>query len=152
MLEKYNATFVVKDEVLKIISLDDASDVKWFVTNVYNVGDLVAPKTSGGGGFGQGQGGGGFGGGQGGGGFGGGGQGGGGFGGGGGGGMFCVQDEKQVSLVTDNTDSKVAEIDRKPQAIVLADINDPQIAWSNYFSETFANQADVRATARKLMK
>jgi hypothetical protein len=154
MLEKYNATFVVKDEVLKIISLDDASDVKWFVTNVYNVGDLVAPKTSGGGGFGQGGGGGqgGFGGGQGGGGFGGGGQGGGGFGGGGGGGMFCVQDEKQVSLVTDKTDSKVAEIDRKPQAIVLADINDPQIAWSNYFSETFANPADVRATARKLMK
>ena len=154
MLEKYNATFVVKDEVLKIISLDDASDVKWFVTNVYNVGDLVAPKTSGGGGFGQGQGGGGFGGGgQGGGGFGGGGQGGGGFGGGGGGGgMFCVQDENQVNLVTDSTDSKAASIDRKPQAIVLTDINNPQIAWSNYFSETFANQADVRATARKLMK
>ncbi len=145
MLEKYNATFVVKDEVLKIISLDDAEDVKWFVTNVYNVGDLVAPKTSGGGGFGGG--GGGFGGGQGGGqgGFGG---GGGNFGGGGGGGMFCVQDTEKVSLVTD----KPVSVDRKPQVIVLADINDPQIAWSNYFGETFANQADVRATARKLMK
>ncbi len=124
MLEKYNATFVVKDEVLKIISLDDAEDVKWFVTNVYNVGDLVAPKTSGGGGFG-----------------------GGGFG-GGGGGMFCIQDTEKVSLVTD----KPASVDRKPQAIVLTDINDPTIAWSNYFGETFANQADVRATAKKLMK
>ena len=149
MLEKYNATFVVKDEVLKIISLDDAEDVKWFVTNVYNVGDLVAPKTSFGGmgGMGGGFGGGGMGGG----GFGGGGMGGGGMGMGGGGmggGMFCVQDTEKVSLVTE----KAAEVDRKPQAIVLTDINNPQIAWSNYFSETFANQADVRATAKKLMK
>ena len=42
MLETKNATFVVQDEVLKIISIDDAEDVKWFTTNVYNVGDLVA--------------------------------------------------------------------------------------------------------------
>ena len=133
MLEKYNATFVVKDEVLKIISLDDAEDVKWFVTNVYNVGDLVAPKTSRGGMMG------GMGGGMGGGGMGGGGM---------GGGMFCVQDTEKISIVTD----KPAAMDRKPQAIVLADLHDPQIAWSNYFSETFANQADVRMTAKKLMK
>ncbi len=153
MLEKKNATYVVKDEVLKIISLDDAEDVKWFVTNVYNVGDLVAPRQSrGGGGGGFGGGGGGFGGGGG--GFGGGGggfggQGGGGF--GGGGGVFCVQ-ESQVSLKPDSTDRVSAPSGKKPQAIELAENGDIQVAWSNYFSETFADPADVRATARKLMK
>ena len=150
MLEKYNATFVVKDEVLKIISLDDAQDVKWFVTNVYNVGDLVAPRQSfgggglgGGGGGGFGGGGGGFGGGQGGGGFGGGGQ--------GGGGVFCVQ-ENQVSLKVDSNDRAPVTANKKPQVIELADNGDVQVAWNNYFSETFADPADVRATARKLMK
>lgn len=150
MLEKYNATFVVKDEVLKIISLDDAEDVKWFVTNVYNVGDLVAPRQSfggggfGGGGGGFGGGGGGFGGGQGGGGF-----GGGGFGGAGGGGAFCIQ-ESQVSIKPDTAKDNASA--RRPKAIELNDSVDPQTAWKEFFSETFADPADVRATARKLMK
>ena len=150
MLDKYNATYVVKDEVLKIISLDDASDVKWFVTNIYNVGDLVAPRQSFGGG---GLGGGGFGGGGlGGGGLGGGGFGGGGLGGGGlGGGQFCVQESK-VSLNTTFADRAPDRSDDKPQVIELAENDNAQIAWTNYFQETFADPADVRATARKLMK
>ena len=76
LLAENNATFVVKDEVLQVISLDEASDQKWFTTDVYNVADLVAPRQNrGGGGLGGQQGG--QGGGFGGGGFGGGGAGGG---------------------------------------------------------------------------
>ncbi|MDG1874388.1 MAG: VWA domain-containing protein [Mariniblastus sp.] len=149
MLETKNATFVVQDEVLKIISLDDAEDIQWFVTNVYNVGDLVAPRQpvqgGGGGGFGGGQGG-GFGG-QGGGGFGGG-QGGGGFGGGqggaGGAGLFCVQESK-ISL---NFSDK--GVSKKPQVINLSE-GQPIVAWSTYFENNFADPAEVRLTARKLM-
>ena len=150
MLEAKNATFVVQDEVLKIISLDDAEDVKWFVTNVYNVGDLVAPRApvpSFGGGLGGG--GGGFGGG--------GGRGGGGFGGGGGGvgggGQFCVQ-ESRVSLRYNNDPKETAvekPVAKKPKSLNLTD-GQPNVAWSVYFRENFANPADVRLTVRKLMK
>ena len=93
ILSEYNLTYVVKDEVLKITSKDEADKV--LVTKVYPVGDLVMPidvlgngGSSGGaqsGGFGGGGGGGGIGGGGGGGGFGG--------GGGGGGGIFNVPDD-----------------------------------------------------------
>ena len=149
MLKQKNATFVVKDEVLQIISLDDAEDAKWFVTNVYNVGDLVAPRQNFGGG-GIGGGGGGFGGGQGGGGFGGGG-GGGLQGGGGGGGLFCIQ-ESPVSLKLGSTDKAPAKPIANPKAINLGENNIPLVDWSNYFSDNFAAPADVRITARKLMK
>ena len=148
MLAKKNATYVVKDEVLKIISLDDADDIAYFTTNVYNVGDLVAPRqsTGGGGGFG---GGGNQGGGQGGGGFGGGGQGGGGRGGGGGGGVFCIQ-ESQVNLkMAPATEKKTP---RKPKVIELGEYENAQVAWDSYFADTFADPADVRISARKLMK
>ncbi|MEZ6096619.1 MAG: VWA domain-containing protein [Pirellulaceae bacterium] len=98
MLDKHNATFIVKDEVLLVISKDVAGDPEYFVRNIYSVGDLIAPRRNPGAGFGGlggGRGGGGFGGGGG--GFGGGGGGfgggGGGLGGGGGGGLFCIQDE-----------------------------------------------------------
>ncbi|MCH2183835.1 MAG: VWA domain-containing protein, partial [Mariniblastus sp.] len=63
MLKEKNATFIVRDETLQIISLDVASDPEYFVTNVYNVGDLVAPRTNFGGMMGGGMGGGGMGGG-----------------------------------------------------------------------------------------
>ena len=145
MLADHNATFVVQDEVLKIISLDDAEDAQWFVTNVYNVGDLVAPRAPVPSGFGGG-GGGGFGGGGG--GFGGGGQGGGGF----GGGQFCVQ-ESRVSLskyTNDQAKAKKPEI-RKPKTVNLID-GRPNAAWSVYFQENYADPVDVRQTARKLMK
>jgi len=150
MLEQKNATFVVQDEVLKIISLDDAEDIRWFVTNVYNVGDLVAPRQGipsgggGGGGFGGGgQQGGGFGGGGG--GFGGGGQQ------GGGGGVFCVQESK-INVQYKGADETSKAAPRKaPKLINLTDYN-PTIAWPDYFAKTFADPADVRYTARKLMK
>lgn len=107
LLAQHNATFIVRDEVLRIISKDVAEDPEFFVTNIYNVGDLVAPRQNFGGGLGGGGGGGGlggFGGGQGGGGLGG---GGGGFGGGGGGlgglggGAFCIQDAQPVATVAE---------------------------------------------------
>ncbi|MFM7740259.1 MAG: hypothetical protein ACKO9H_12710, partial [Planctomycetota bacterium] len=44
LLKKYNATYIVRDEVLLIISQEAASDPAYFVTNIYNVGDLVAPR------------------------------------------------------------------------------------------------------------
>jgi hypothetical protein len=149
MLDNFNSTFIVRDEVLRIISKDVAGDPEFFVTNVYNVGDLVAPRQSfGGGGFGGGGGG-----------FGGGGQQGGGFGGGGGGfgrggggnggggGVFCIQDndagEYQVSTPTKNV---------RGQFINLNSTESPAVAWSEYFARTHANPADVRETARQLMK
>nr|ABX10569.1 hypothetical secreted protein [uncultured planctomycete 5H12] len=46
MLKEKNATFIVRDETLQIISLDVASDPEYFVTNVYNVGDLIAPRSN----------------------------------------------------------------------------------------------------------
>ena len=44
MLRDYNATYIVRDEVLRIISLSNVSDPENLVTDVYNVGDLVAPR------------------------------------------------------------------------------------------------------------
>ena len=117
MLKEKNATFIVRDETLQIISLDVASDPEYFVTNVYNVGDLVAPRSNFGGqsfgGGGSGMGGGGMGGG----GMGGGGMGGGGMGSGGmGGGMFCIQDELKTSAPAAPS-KKENKTSRRPQPI-----------------------------------
>ena len=143
MLAERNATFVVKDEVLMIISKDDEYAEEYTAPpNVYNVGDLVAPRFNPGGGIGGG-GGGGLGGGQGG---GGGGQQGGGGGGRGGGGVFCVQESGQVSLNLGAGTSKPATGNKKPVVIK------PATTWTEHFANTFADPADVRATARELMK
>ena len=161
VLKQKNATFIVKDEVLLIISVDDAADPKFLVTNVYNVGDLVAPRANRGGGMGGmggGMGGGVGGGGMGGGGMGGGGMGGGGMGGGGmgGGGMFCVQETAVLKLGTPNsnslTGSNVAKTSTRPKRISLAENVDPAQGWSQYFAGTFANSADVRETVRQLIE
>ena len=155
-LGKHNATFVVKDEALQIISLDEKDDEKWFATNVYNVADLVASRQNrtpgglsgfGGGGQGNRRGGGGFGGGGlGGGGFGGGGFGGGGF--GGGGGQFCIQNTAvEVNIPKDHGSSK-----RQPAPVNLSGEGKPVVAWKDLFSKEFVAPADVRATVRKLMK
>ena len=147
MLDQNNATFIVKDEVLKIISKDVASDPEFFVRNVYNVGDLVAPRIPVGGiggGIGGGGGGGGFGGGgRGGGGGGLGGGGGGGLGGGGGGGIFCV---------VDSLDSPEAiKSDQNVTPITTPTGETPLEAWSAYFSDNHPAPSRVRATARNLM-
>ncbi len=112
MLKELDLTYVIRDEVLKITTPEEAENE--LLTKVYPVADLVLPIISGssggglggGGGFGGG-GGGGFGGGGG--GFGGGGgRGGGGFGGGGfgGGGFFDVEDD--LTLGTKSDSSKAA--------------------------------------------
>ena len=153
MLKEKNATFIVRNEVLLIISLDDADDTKYFVTNVYNVGDLVAPRRNpqagqlglGGGGGGLGGGGGGLGGGGG--GLGG---GGGGLGGGGGGGVFCVQESKVLKL-GDSTGNVSAESKTAPRLIQVPANSDFSSAWRNYFSANFAAPEDVRETVRQLM-
>ena len=154
VLAEKNATFVVKDEALQIISLDEKDDEKWFSTNVYNVADLVAPRQnrtpgglSGFGGGGQGnRGGGGFGGGGG--GFGGGGGGFGGGGGGFGGGQFCIQNTAvEVTIPKDHGSSK-----RQPEPVNLSGEGKPVVAWKDLFSKEFVTPGDVRATARKLMK
>ncbi|MEM7457161.1 MAG: hypothetical protein AAF456_22660 [Planctomycetota bacterium] len=147
MLKDYNATFIVRDEVMKIISLDVASDPENFVTNVYNVGDLVAPRQfrgGGGGGFG---GGGLGGGGRGGGGFGGGGLGGGGLGGGGGGGIFCIEDA-EVGTAGDNVDNSPARI---IEVNIPRDTN-PAEAWTNFLSENEVRPRDLRLTAAEMME
>ena len=140
-LSKYNATFVVKDEVLQIISADEANDEKWFGTNVYNVADLVAPRQNrgGSGGFGQ-QGLAGGGGGQQGGGFGGGGQ---------GGGQFCIQNQPAEITVPTNTQAAAT---RRPEPVNLSGEGKPVVAWKELFSQQFVAPGDVRATVRKLMK
>ena len=155
MLSEKNATFIVRDEVLRIISKDVADSPEFFITNVFNVGDLVAPKQSfgGGGGFGGGGfGGGGFGGG----GFGGGGGqfGGGGFGGGGrgGGGVFCIQDAPVGKYqAADPVEVKVE--DRSAGKMIELDTSDqnPNVAWAEYFSKVHARPQDVRRTAKRLM-
>ncbi len=153
MLKEKNATFIVRNEVLLIISLDDADDTKYFVTNVYNVGDLVAPRRNPqagqlgmGGGGGLGGGGGGLGGGGG--GLGG---GGGGLGGGGGGGVFCVQEDKVLKL-GDSNESVPAAVNTAPRVIQLPPSSDLNTAWRDYFSANFAAPEDVRETVRQLMK
>lgn len=109
ILQEFNLTYMVKDEVLQITTKDKALEPANLIRKVYPVGDLVLPiippPAQNGGGFGGG-GGGGFGGGGGGGGFGGGGGGfgggGGGFGGGGGGfggGGFNVPPQRDVRIV-----------------------------------------------------
>jgi hypothetical protein len=161
MLKEHNATYIVRDEVMLIISLDSASDPEFFVTNVYNVGDLVAPRFPIGGG-GVGGGGGGFGGGgQGGGGFGGGGQGGGGFGGGfggggAGGGLFCVQDTETTAVPTaiNSTTTPAKTTAAKPETVTLIPLPseaESYQAWSDYFKSNHPSPARVRATIRKLM-
>ena len=153
LLSDYNATFVVQNEALQIISLDDAADERWFSTNVYNVADLVAPRQNRNPGGLRGAGGGGFGGGGfGGGGFGGGGQGGfggGGFGGGGfGGGQFCIQNTAvEVTIPKNQGSSK-----RQPEPVNLSGEGKPVVAWKDLFAKEFVDPADVRATVRKLMK
>ena len=142
-LAKKNATFVVKDEALQIISLDEANDEQWFVTNVYNVADLVASRQNRGGGgqFGGGRGQFGGGGGQ----FGGG--GGGQF--GGGGGAFCIQ-SKSVEV---NAPRKIQSSSKQqPKAINLSDDNKPVVQWRELFSQQLVLPGNVRATVRKLMK
>ncbi len=160
MLRQYNATFIVREEVLQIISIDDAeNDAKYLVTNVYNVGDLVAPRfnPSGGGlAGGLGGGGGGLGG-----------QGGGGFGGGGGGGVFCIQEsglvlvkagEKSASSPNSITSPDSAEpttaVPTKAQALALPIKTSEGQAntWSAYFGSVFADPGSVRLTVRELMK
>ena len=148
-LAKKNATFVVKDEALQIITLEEKNDEKWFATQVYNVADLVAPRQNrnggGGGGFGQQgltSGGGGFGGGGG--GFGG---GGGGFGGGGGG--FCIQNQP-TEIVIPTKIQKAAK--RRPEPVNLTAEGKPVVAWKELFSKQFVAPGDVRATVRKLTK
>lgn len=157
MLKEKNATFIVRDEVLQIVSIDDAeTDPKFLVTNVYNVGDLVAPRFNPGGGLGGI--GGGQGGGQGGGGFGGGGQGGGGQ---GGGGVFCVQEPGLVLIkATGEATEKSAAVmpesipQTKAQVINLPVKTSEGIAttWAEYFEVVFADQKSVRLTVRELMK
>ena len=148
-LAKKNATFVVKDEALQIISIDEAGDEKWFGTQVYNVADLVTPRQNRTGG-GQGAFGGGGLGGRGGGGGGLGGGGGGGFGGGGlGGGAFCIQNEPAEIAVPTKTQSSAK---RQPEPVNLSGEGKPVVAWKELFSKQFVEPADVRATVRKLMK
>ena len=160
MLKDKNATFIVRDEVLQIVSIDDAeTDPKFLVTNVYNVGDLVAPRFNPGGGIqgggGQGGGGGGFGGGGGGGGLGGGGQG------GGGGGVFCIQEPGLVLIkttgdATDKSASVASESNTVSKAKVLSlpakTSEGIATTWSEYFESVFADQKSVRLTVRDLMK
>ncbi len=148
MLDNFNATFIVRDEVLLVISKEVAKNPEFFVTNVYNVGDLVAPRRSfGGGGFG----GGGLGGGQGGGGFGGG-FGGGQGGGGRGGGNFCIQDKAAGAYQPQTSDSRMSFEQKRGKVIQLNSADSPNVAWSEYFASTHAAPEDVRATTRRLMK
>ncbi|QEG21318.1 VWA domain-containing protein [Mariniblastus fucicola] len=164
MLKKVDATYVVKDEVLLIISIDDENEPDYLVTDVYNVGDLVAPRSSptafsgGGGGFGGGgQGGGGFGGGgQGGGGFGGGGgRGGGGFGGGAGGGVFCIQDAAVGFSISEETPAQAVKpntVSFKPGNLIeVAPSADPIAAWDAYFKSNKPESKAVLATVRHMV-
>ena len=161
MLKQVDATYVVKDEVLLIISIDDESEPDYLVTDVYNVGDLVAPRSSptafSGGGVGGGQ----QGGGQGGGGFGGGqqGGGGGGFGGGqqgGGGGVFCIQDAAVGFAIGEELPAQPMEkntVSIKPGNVIeLAPSADPNAAWDAYFKANKPSSKEVRATVRYMVK
>ncbi len=152
LLKAYNATYVVKDEVLKIISIDDEGLEENLSTVVYNVGDLVAPRNNpqagGGGGFGGVGGGigganGGFGGGQ------------GAFGRGGGqGGVFCIQDAGvgfSFREAAPETAAPAAPVERV-ESIILETGDNPQAAWNNYFSNNQPSDASVRKTVRRLLQ
>ena len=147
MLADFNATYIVRDEVLKIISLSNVSDPENLVTDVYNVGDLVAPRFNpfaglgGGGGFGGGGGRGG----------GGGGLGGGGGGRGGGGGAFCIQDGA-VSTTSQVEAKNVSATRKKPSVIQLSSDAAPIEAWTDYFSRVHPSPADVRETVRSYIQ
>ena len=149
MLKDFNATYIVRDEVLRIISLSNVSDPENLVTDVYNVGDLVAPRFNpfaglggglGGGGGGLGGGGGGLGGG-------GGGLGGGGGGRAGGGGAFCIQDSP-VSTTSQVEAKNVSATQKTPSVIELNSDAQPVEAWTDYFSRVHPSPADVRETVR----
>ncbi len=149
LLKQHNSTYVVKDEVLQILSVDEAAEE--MVTYVYNIGDLIAPRTpifgGGLGGQGGGQGGGGFGGGQQGGGFGG--------GGGGGGGQFNIDDQLAVGAKSDDkVVSNVSNDDRQPTRLSVERTNNEstRAAWARYFASHHADPQDVRQTIRELMK
>jgi hypothetical protein len=166
ILGPLNLTYVIKDEVLQITSVERASEQ--LVTKVYPVGDLVVPIISnlgGGGGFGvgAGQGGAGFGGGGGGGGLGGGGGGLGGGGGGFGGGAFDVQDELQLAAApaatvpTPAAGTPAVPAVRRPVA-VAAPVAKPivlsraanesvEAAWDRYFAALAAELEGEQATA-----
>lgn len=116
-------TYMIRNEVLLITTVDAAESDENLITRVYPLGDLAIPPSLhlqlGGGQGGQGgQGGGGFGGGQGGGGFGGGGQGGGGFGGGGqggGGGLFNIAPEVLTPAAAGGiSNDAVKQLKKKP--------------------------------------
>lgn len=140
ILDEFQCTYVIKDEVLKIVSQDAALDIGNMPIVIYNVGDLVAPRNLGGG---FGGGGGGFGGGGRGGGGGGGGIGGGG---GGPGGVFCMTDEIQLgSSKPEETRPVALKVERVEGQSV-------RVAWNEYFSKYHAKPADVRETVRQLMK
>ncbi len=152
MLDQYNATYIVRDEVLKIISQANVSDPENLVTDVYNVGDLVAPRFNPfaglGGGIGGGLGGGGGGGlGGGGGGF-----GGGGGGRGGGGGAFCIQDGPVSTTSQVQAKNVSAAREKKPAVIQLNSDAAPVEAWNDYFSRVHPSPADVRETVRSYIK
>lgn len=171
LLGDLNLTYIVKDEVLKITTAEDAQSPENMSTKVYPVGDLVVPisnnsilggllgQLGGAGGFG-GQGG-GFGGG---GGFAGGGQGGfGGGGQGGGGGLFAVEDDLTLGAkkstpapapAAEAAPAVQPEV-RRPvvpagKRIVLAD-NTPG-AWDAYFAAESQAIAGDDASAPKAAK
>ncbi len=145
LLGEYDLTYLIKDEVLLITTVDKAETE--LVTKAYPVADLVIPvqsiSTGGGlgGGIGGGGGGGGFGGGGG--GFGG---GGGGFGGGGGGfgdgggGMFAVPDDLKLGP---KSKSQTAAAKAAPQAAAKAGAAKPGLA------KTPAAKGDAAKPARK---
>jgi hypothetical protein len=167
LLKDLELTYVIKDEVLQITSQEAAGEN--LVTKVYNVGDLVVPIFSGGGGLGIGGGGGnlnGGGGGMGGGGGGGFGGGGGGFGGGGGGfggggGAFVVQDSLKLGSKKNSTESTQQTQPVKPVAnrkaeILKVEMSDGQSAddaWDQYFaSQDRIHPGDVQVTSVHLMR
>ena len=156
ILKPLELTYIIKDEQLVITSIEEAQ--AHLVTKVYNVGDLVVPIFSGGGGIGGGGfggGGGGFGGGGGGfggggGGFGGGGRGGGGFGGGGGGGLFAIPQEPK----TESRKSLKLKKERTKGQMIKLEIPEGKTAgevWNDHFANQKVNKADVAYTCRRMM-
>ncbi len=144
MLKQHASTYVVKDEVLQILSEDEAANE--MVTYVYNIGDLIAPRTpifgmggqQGGQQSGGGQGG--FGGGQ---------------GGGGGGGQFAIDDQLDVGAKADDKISDGAsKADRKPVRLTVeVSASQPsRAAWTQFFQSHHSDPQDVRHTVRELMK
>ncbi len=171
LLSDLNLTYMVKDEVLKITTIEDAQSPENMSTKVYPVGDLVVPisnnsilggllgQLGGAGGFG-GQGG-GFGGG---GGFAGGGQGGFGGQGGGGGGLFAVEDD--LTLGSKKPAAAPAPEAEAPVAPAAPEVRRPVVPagkrisvgspaeWDSYFAkakEEIAASETSAPQAAKLM-